>query len=188
MLNVIRLLIFSVAVALLVTATVRAEVYRNQEFGITITVPEGAVLCPVPKEQHDHGPLFLLGTSHLGGCTDSERNRLIVVFAGYNAADVTKKLHDFMKWQCINIAEDMCGVAPSDLRITGLPSEAARVDRPNRWIDIIVVTQAGTPDPSFDSSVPSINYTLRLHTRAEYLEEDLYTFRIILNTIRLSPK
>lgn len=182
-----RRFILVVAAALLSAATVKPADYRNEEFGIAIPVPKSALLCAIPENQHDHGPVFILGTTRTKACVDLDHNRAIVIFAGYNAADVTKKLHDFLKWECANVANGSCQPAPSGLQITRLPSDAARVNRPDGWIDIIVVAQAGKPDPAFDPSVPSINYELRLHTKARYLDEDLRTFRAVLATTRLSP-
>jgi hypothetical protein len=68
-----------------------------------------------------------------------------------------------------------------------MTTQAARVNRPDGWIDVIVVSQAGKPDRAFDPSVPSINYDVGLHTTPQYLDEDLRIFRAVLNTVRLSP-
>lgn len=180
---------FALLVAALLLNAAAAEmpadraIYRNDEFGITVPAPDSTLLCPTPNDQHDHGPIFLLGTSDAKNCDDSEHSRSIVIFAGYNASDATKKLQDFLKWQC----DGACLPAPTGLRIAGLPSAAARVNRPHGWIDITVVTQAGKADRAFDASVPLINYDLTLHTRALNLEEDLRTFRVVLRTVRLSP-
>lgn len=35
------------------------KVYRNQEFGITLRVPDGALLCVQPADRHNHGPHML---------------------------------------------------------------------------------------------------------------------------------
>jgi len=160
----------------------QSQIYRNQEFGIAVPVPNGALLCAYPGK-HDHGPTFLLGLATAERCRDIQRDRYVTIFASYNAADVTKKLHDFLKWEC----ETPCGRPPGSLLIAGLPTEAARVNRPGGWLDVIVVTQAGKPDPAFDPSAPLINYDLRLHTQTRYLDEDLQTFRAVLRTVRLSP-
>lgn len=181
--SLIRFFSFLVVVVAVTVAAAEPQVYRNREFGIIVPVPKGALLCSTPAGQHDHGPIFLLGSSDAKGCDDSERHRAIVIFAGYNAADVTRKLQDFLRWEC----NGSCGVAPAGLRVAELPSAAARVNRSGGWMDIIVVTQAGKSDPASDPPVPSINYDLRLHTRARNLDEDLRTFRTVLRSIRLSP-
>ena len=173
---------------LLGAATTNSEIYRNEEFGITLPIPKGALRCPIPEDEHDHGPVFLLETADTKGCRDAQHSRYIDVFAGYNATDETKTLQGFLKWECANFAKQLCRPAPRGLHVTGLPSAAAQVNRSDGWIDIIVLTQAGKPDPDFDPSAPLINYNLTLQTRARYLDRDLRTFRAILRTIRLSPR
>src|ERR1700683_251142 len=76
------------------------QTYRNQEFGILVRAPEGSLLCPTNENVHDHGPVFLLGATNAKNCDDLERSRSIEIFAAYNVADVTKKLEDFLKWEC----------------------------------------------------------------------------------------
>jgi hypothetical protein len=172
-----------IAAVTLSAATAKPHVYRNDEFGITVPVPQGVLLCPLPDDEHDHGPVFLLGTTDATSCRDDiKRHRYISVFASYQTDD-TKRLRDFLNWQC----EGPCRPAPGGLRVPGLRSASARVDRPSGWIEIIVVTQAGTPDPDFDASIPSVNYELSLYTRPNHLAADLRVFRAVLQTIRLSP-
>jgi hypothetical protein len=175
------------AVASLSAATDKPQIYRNEEFGITLPVPEGVLLCPNPDGEHDHGPVMVLDRSEAKGCNDAEGGRIVEVFASFNAVQATKTLRKLLQSECTDTAKGGCRLAPPDLRISGMRSAAGRVNRSGRWIDIFVVTQAGKPDPAFDASVPSVNYVLWLHTRPERLEEDLRTFRAVLATIRLSP-
>ena len=179
----------AIAVAALLSApATKPEIYRNPEFGIVLPAPAGALLCATPQDEHDHGPVFLLGTTDATSCHDDiEHHRYVDVFASYNVSDDTKKLHEFLKWECAHVAKGPCRPAPGGLCVPGLPSAAARVNRSDGWIEIIVVTQAGTPDPDFDPSVPFINYDLSLHTTPDHFEDDLRVFRIELQTIRLSP-
>lgn len=163
------------------------RVYRNDEYGMTVPIPKSAQLCSFPEDEHDHGPLLILGSDDRTACYDQPHNRYIVVFAGYNAADDTKRLGDFLRWECAEIGGGHCHAAPEGLRIAHMKTRSGRVNRSDGWIDIFVVTQAGKPDPNFDASVPSINYDLRLHTTPRHLGEDLRTFRAVLNTVRLSP-
>jgi hypothetical protein len=163
-------------------------VYRNKEYGIFLPIPSGAWLCPVPDDQTHHGAEFLLGTQDASLCKSSSGKRWISIFAGYNAAEVSKTLHAFLKWQCVNEANESCGQAPAGLSINGLSTEAARIDHPDGSITIIVVTQAGKPDANFDASVPSINYDLSLHTNASHLDEDLAVFRAVLHTAKIAPR
>ena len=175
------------AVTLLAAAGPGPRVYRNEEFGITVPVPKGALLCAYP-DQHDHGPVFLLATADAKRCQDEiESHRYIDIFASYQVDDETKRLDGFLKEQCIGVAGGPCRQPPRGLRVPGLRSEAARVNRSDGWLYILVVTQAGKPDPAFDPTVPSINYDMSLHTRPENLAEDLRVFRAVLRTIQLSP-
>ncbi|HYW67625.1 MAG TPA: hypothetical protein VFB10_13035 [Candidatus Dormibacteraeota bacterium] len=189
MMHVIRVAaLLATATASIFARSVGPEVYRNEEFGITAPVPEGALLCPTPQNEHDHGPLFLLGTRDSKRCQDVERQRAIDVFASYNAIQATKTLDKFLRSECRNTFKAECRPAPSGLQVNGLPSKAARVSCPDGWIDIFVVTQAGKPAPDFDASVPSVNYDLSLHTTPGHLKEDLPIFRAVLATIQLSPE
>jgi len=185
--RLLQAVIVLIAIGLISAAGKGTKVYRNEEFGISVPIPTGAILCPVSGDQHDHGPVFLLGDRSVKRCQDSERGRSVVVFAGYNAAEATKRLHEFLEWECLHVSKGPCTPARGGLAVVGRPSEAATVNRPDGWTDIIVVTQAGKPDPDFDASVPSINYELRLHTRTDHLEEDLHMFRTVLSTITFSP-
>jgi hypothetical protein len=176
-------------VTLLSAATNKPQVYRNAEFGIALPVPVGVMLCPTLKDEHDHGPLMLLDRFQAKRCTDAEWGRFISVFAMYNAADITKTLNSFLQSECADpdTGKGECGPAPPHLQIGGMRSAAGTVNHSNGWMDIIVVTQAGKPNPGFDASVPSVNYVMRLRTRQEHQEADLRTFRTVLQTIQLSP-
>jgi hypothetical protein len=73
------------------------------------------------------------------------------------------------------------------LSVNGLATEAARINHLNGAIEIIVVTQAGKPNPEFDSSVPSFGYDMRLNTDASHLDADLAVFRAVLKAVKLDP-
>jgi hypothetical protein len=176
-----------IASLLLSSQTPSTQVYRNDEFGITVPVPNGPLFCVPPEDRHDHGPIFLPGSSDPGACDDIDHNRHVLIFASYNAVEDRKTLRDFFKDQCTGIGGGTCLKAPEGLRIPGMATKAGRVNRSDGWIDVIVVTQAGKPDPAFDPSVPSVNYDLTLHTNPRYFEEDLRIFRTVLSTVRLAP-
>lgn len=161
-------------------------VYQNHEFGITMPVPAGVLLCSTPNNERDHGPIMLLHSSDAEGCKDSERARAIDIFASYNAADATRTLNGFLNWQCSHLVRS-CLPAPGNLHVRGRASVAAMQRGPSEWIDVIVLTQGGAPDPKFDAAVPSINYTIRLHTKQATLEQDLQTLRLLLRTVKLAP-
>lgn len=176
-------------VTLLSAASDKPQIYRNGEFGITLSVPKGVMLCPNSEDVHDHGPLMLLNSSDAKRCSDAEWGRYIEVFAEGNAADATKTLNGFFRSSCSDpdTGKGKCGPPPADLLIAGMKIAAGTVNHPNGWTDVIVVTQAGKPDPAFDATVPSVNYVLRLRTNPKHQEEDLRTFRTVLQTIQLSP-
>ena len=162
------------------------QLYRNEEFGIRLTIPKGLQLCVPPEHEHDHGPVFLLRHTKSRACDDLSDERYVAIFAGYNAVDGTKRLGDYLKSVCTGIGRGRCRLAPRDLQIAGMRSKAGRVNRKDGWIDIFVVTQGGKPDPQFDATVPSVNYDLSLHTTARHFDEDLRTFRELLSTVKLS--
>lgn len=171
-----------------IAAPSQTAVYRNGDYGISLNIPKEVLLCPVTEDQASHGASFLVGTDDVKLCKQSNDKRWISVFAGYNAADVSKTLRSFLTWQCENEAKGPCGPAPADLRIHGVLTQAARIDHRNAAIQIIVVAQAGKPDPDFDPTVPSINYEFSLHTDTGHLAADLGAFRRLLNTVRIAPQ
>ncbi len=168
-------------------------VYRNKEFGIFLTAPKGALLCHIHGNGIDHGPSLLLGTQDSRLCGQYSGRRWIGIFGGCNCAEESKTLHTFLKSECeydlhnVTDHNGVCSSAPTDLSVNGLPSEAVRIGFPSGLIEIIVVTQAGKPDPDFDASVPSVNYSLSLYTDVSHLDEDLAVFRAVLSTVKLAP-
>lgn len=192
--RVSRVLIGLVILCSVASAASRKSVYRNDEYGIFIQIPPDAWLCPAGGNGVDHGAALLLGSKDVSLCKSySRQKRRILIFGGFNAAEVSKTLHTFLKWQCTNAALDwkepnaVCRSAPPDLRVNSSASEAARIDHSNGSIEIIVVTQAGKPDPGFDSSVPYVNYDLSLSTDAKHFDADLAVFREVLKAVRLDP-
>jgi hypothetical protein len=166
----------------------QAKVYRNRDFGIVVPIPHGLYLLgPHKMTGIDHGPQLFFKPTSVEDCAKGACDRYISVFAGCNCVVDTAKLHDFLEQQCASIANGPCLPAPEDLNVNVLRSEAARVNHADGTVEIIVVTQAGKPDPGFDSSVPSVNYAISLWTSEQHMNEDLRTFRIILKTIRISP-
>lgn len=177
------------------SATSHKSVYRNEDYGIYLHVPSGAWLCPTEGNGSDHGPALLLGSEDASVCrSHSRQKRWIMIFGSGNAAEETKTLHSFLKYLCTRLPEEWnepgevsCIPAPADLSVNGLPSDAARIDHTNGTIEIIVVTQAGKPDPDFDASVPSFNYSFSLYTDVSHLNADLAVFRAVLKAVKLAP-
>jgi hypothetical protein len=164
--------------------------YRNHQYGIVLPIPPGTLPCIPPVYEGtgaDHGPQILLGTKDASLCSKSSGKRYVDVFASYNASEDTKTLHALLESACEFEVKRRCSPAPTDLKFNGLKSEAGRFDRSDGSIEIIVVAQAGRPDPDFDASVPSINYELSLKTDAAHLDQDLFVLRKLLKTIRIAP-
>jgi hypothetical protein len=168
----------------------RSSVYRNNDYGIYLPIPKGAWLCPASGYGIDHGPALLLGSTEANVCRSSSEKRMITIFASPITED-DKTLHSFLNSLCSYAPLDehdpslVCVPAPDGLSVNGLPSEAARVNLLNGWVEIIVVTHAGKPDPNFDASVPSMDYDLRLYSNASHFDDDLMVFRTMLNTIKI---
>ncbi|MGO9084561.1 MAG: hypothetical protein ACLQBK_04980 [Candidatus Sulfotelmatobacter sp.] len=184
-----RVLIGLVILCSVTGAASHQAIYRNQDYGIVLPVPSGALLCAVPADAHgiDHGPQLLLGTKDATLCREWSGKRYMDVFASYNVADDTKLLHDLLEYSCHSEVKKACSPAPTGLHIPGMKTEAGRLDRPDGSLEIIVVTQAGKADPGGDSSVPSINYAFNLNTDPQHLDTDLTIFRAMLNTVRIAP-
>ncbi len=163
-------------------------IYRNVDYGITLPVPSDAQMCPVSSsDRTHHGATFLLGTKDISQCKSSSEKRWITIWAQYNASEDTKTLHAFLQWQCQYEAKGQCLAPPEGLQLNSLPSEAARVNLPDGSIEILIVTQAGKPDPDFDSTVPANNYELSLHTNPRSFEQDMAVFREFLGSIKIAP-
>lgn len=185
-LSLVGLLVFVSAAG----AASQRALYRNHEYGIVLPIPQNTLPCIPPVYEGngaDHGPQILLGTTDARYCSKSAGKRYVNVFASYNASDDTKTLHALLESTCQSVIKRQCSPAPADLHFGGLKSEAGRLDRSDGTIQVIVVTQAGKPDPDFDSSVPSINYELLLYTDAQHFDQDLSIFRTLLKTIRIAP-
>ncbi len=184
-----RVLIGFVILCSVAGAASHRAIYRNQDFGIVLPVPSGALLCAVPDDAHgiEHGAQMLLGTEDATLCRKWSGKRYMDVSGYYNVADDTKLLHDLLEYSCQSEVKKECSLAPAGLHIPGMKTEAGRLDRPDGSIKIIVVTQAGKPDPDGDPSVPSINYEFNLNTDVQHLDKDLTIFRAMLNTVKIAP-
>jgi hypothetical protein len=188
-----RALISLVILSSAASAASPTSVYRNRDYGIFLHIPSGAWLCPYGGNGSDHGPALLLGSEDASVCRSYSRQKRWILIFGESVTEESKTLHTFLKSLCAYDSLDwkepdaVCNPAPADFRVNGLPSEAARINHSNGSIEIIVVTQAGKPNPDFDASVPSFNYDMRLYTDAGHLADDLAVFRTVLKAVRLDP-
>lgn len=189
-----RIRLFRLLTALVFSLTAigtfsQSQFYRNREFGISLPIPQGTLACISPVYQGngiDHGPQILLWPIDASFCSKSSGKRYVGIFAG-PMTDDWKTLHGHLESLCEDDGKRACSAAPTGLQINGLQSKAGRLDHPDGTIEIIVVTAAGRPDPDYDPKVPLFNYSLSLDTDAQHLDDDLKIFRVILQTIRISP-
>lgn len=186
-----RVLISLVILCSVASAAPRKSLYRNKQYGIFLRIPQGAWLCPTEGNGINHGPALLLGSKDANVCRSySRQKRWVSIFGQYNDDET---LHAFLNRLCADDPLDwnepgaVCTAAPADLSVEGLLGEAARINHSNGSIEIIVVTQAGRPNPEFDTSVPSFEYSLSLNTDAVHLDADLAVFRAVLKALKLDP-
>lgn len=185
-----RVLIGMVVLCSAASAFPRESVYQNKQYGIFLHIPSAAWLCPQGGGS-DHGPFLLLGSKDASRCrSDLRQNRWISIFGQYSDGET---LHTFLNRLCAdtpppgNDFEEVTNSAPTDLGVGGLPSNTARINHSNGAIEIIVVTQAGKPNPEFEASVPSFEYSFSLNTDTRHLDSDLAVFRAVLKAVRLAP-
>jgi hypothetical protein len=164
----------------------------NPEFGLYVPVPEGLKLCEMPEvdddadTHHDHGPVVFLDPADSQTCdaNEPEHRRAIYVSAWYNATDETRTLKSFRRDECKN---ERCLPAPTGLSFPNSRSTSFRVNRPDGWIDIVVLTQAGHDDFAFPGDPEfRVNYIATLHTDPAHLAADLRLFRAHLRKIRFT--
>lgn len=192
----ISILSFLIITWLFDIAISRANTYKNKEFGIEMSIPDDVLLCSSPNDEHDHGPLILLETTDSKCCdldnendcgVDRGQTRYISIFSSYNVIEAMKTPQKYLEWECANFEKDPCVPDPYGLRIDKFPSSAIKIQHADGWVDIRFVTQAGKPAQDVDPSVPSFNYSFALHTKEEFLQNDLCIFRHILKIIRIAP-
>lgn len=189
MIRRIQVVVVLMIAVLVIAESCRAKVYQNEEFGIELQIPKGVFLCPRPLGEHDDGAMLLLRAVHRNSCADIldsyERTRYVGIFAEYNVLWDSGHLPDFLKEMCAGVPKGPCGKPPDGLDLPGLASFAGRVDHPDGWTYIIVVTEA---TPSTDPTAPSIYYDITLHTNKQHLQRDIAVLRTVLGTIRINPK
>jgi len=139
---------FLLASLLLSPQASKTQVYRNDEFGIKVTIPSGVLYCVLAEYQHDHGPVFLLGSSDPSACDDLDHQRYVLIFASYNAVEETKKLHDFLKEQCAGVGGGPCDPSvPSINYDVGLHTTARYLDEDLRIFRAVLNTVRLAPPP-----------------------------------------
>jgi hypothetical protein len=113
------------------------------------------------------------------------------IFGFFNATDDGATLHTFLESWCENSTEaiiqhrPVCTMPPPDLKLIGLPSEAAKINNADGTVEILVVTQARELDHNFAPPAPSLNYVMSLQTDPSHLDTDLVIFREMLMHLKL---
>jgi hypothetical protein len=203
--------IAAMAVRMVVPAA--AEVVRaNPIFGLYEPIPDGLQPCEVPDEligegrsYYDHGTIIYLNPRdsqlcsldtpeveacyrHRNGprCDWFGHRRAMSVSMVFNAFDETRTLAGLKRQACRDVGRGRCAPAPKDLHFPNSRTGSFRVDRRDRWIDIVVVTQAGHDDFAFPGDPEfAVNYEATLHTDRAHFDADLRLFRMHLEMLRL---
>jgi hypothetical protein len=154
--------------------------YRNDEFGIRLTIPGDLRACVAQPDQHDSGmSMFFQQTAT---CGEFSTQRFVGVSLSYNLTPDTETLTEFAYRTCHQAPGIQCRAAPNGLSIPGAGGIARRLDYPNGWVDIDVMAQAW-PDVKNDPKKPFINYEITLHTTPAFLSRDLSVLRKILRGV-----
>jgi hypothetical protein len=157
----------------------------NDEFKFSVSVPAAMVSCEAASGTHPHGFTILLRPGKQG-CSASTPQPYVGLFGDYNV------LYAQAPAQTLNL---LCppsqGTAPGELENLAFPGHASALCRRNDrkgWVDLFVVTQAGSWPDKEPPDVPFINYTAQLHTRPARLAGDLEASKKILATVNISAK
>jgi hypothetical protein len=151
--------------------------YKNEEFLITASVPDGGTLCGTSTTEHDHGPVISLGGTG-AGCDESPNGRFMELFASYSATGELVSLKKFLGSQCIDVGGGRCRVPQGQFSIEGKETAFGLVQHPNGINDVFVVTQA-----MIGTNV--VTYACHLHTSKTHQEADIATFKEFLKNLRL---
>ncbi len=170
------------AVAVLAGSTAAgAEIYRNEQWGVSFPYPTGLADCVGTYYGTDHGPIMFLDPSASQLCDGDRHRRAISMFNVYNIVQRTATLPGLLEFAC----EEKCTATPGELRFPGLKSLSGRSNHSDGWIEIVVVAHPG--EANLEDSF--INYTLSLHTDRAHLETDFRTLRSVLDSMAFTtPK
>ncbi len=159
--------------------------YSNVTFGLSVVVPDGARVCGGDQNSQDHGVVILLDRRDAGDCAYDPKRRAILTFSFFDALDETQTLDGLRRWAAALVDGGREGLVPNGLQIDKFPSQSTRTDRPDGWVDIVVVAQSGHGSTAA-SHAPSVNHALTLHTQPSHLEKDLAIFRQVLASVRIT--
>jgi hypothetical protein len=172
----------------------RAAIYENPEYGIETDLPNDLPNCNGVFDEHDHGFVFFLNPRDSNACGDiikEIRHRTVSLFAYGNAIDDTGTLKLYQRSVCqdeVKYYHSKCVSAPRGLRMGTAANATARINHPDGWVDIVVLTQGGHwPGQAADDPTPAVNYSMTLRTDRAHLKGDLRRFESVLRAIRFVP-
>jgi hypothetical protein len=194
-------LLFFVLAIVLFPGNARSEDYVNEEWGLTVATPQGALECkPKPQRddegneffEHDHGPLYFLDGSPNHKCSDETLSPSISIFAFYDTSEGREDLPKFVRKWCHLEPHATCSAGPKGLKFGPLESRSIFIAHPvtsdrkpiHGWVDIEVYAQ-GEKTTDEDGFIGNINYIATLRTKPEFLKRDLPKFREFLSQIKV---
>lgn len=157
----------------------------NREFKFSASVPIAMVSCEAATGSHPHGFTILLRPGKQG-CSSSTPQPYVGLFGDYNvlyAADPAQALSLLCPRSQSAVPREL-----QNLTFSGRASAVCGRNDRSGWIDVFVVTQAGSWPDKEKPDVPYINYTAQLHTRATRIAADLEAFKKILASVNISEK
>lgn len=161
-----------------VSACAQAAEWVQSEYGFNVRFPAHATVCDAVSGEHHIGWFLPLE----GGCEGATRR--IIVLASYNAAFQTSPEASI---DCAGAHAKRGGV---DLAFIGHRSATCLEHRPDGAILATVATQAWPqPAPSGDTEedrAPWINYYAYLESTPSRLDEDMGTFRRVVETVKIT--
>ncbi|HVZ27162.1 MAG TPA: hypothetical protein VG798_00765 [Rhizomicrobium sp.] len=166
-------LLFALAAPMMaaMAAPSQASTYRNGEYGVQATVPDGLRTCPVLSWTHEHGIGIILD----GGrdCHVKAKTAMSII-ADYNVlwddlAAIREALCKPDKTQHIVNAPDLP-------RLGGLPSAVCRRESGDGEVELQVLAVVGNPQDG-------IYYSAWLFTTEDRLDGDLPAFRDFLKAV-----
>lgn len=160
-----------------------ATSYTNVEYGFQVDLSDGGSVCGAESYQHDVGILIYL--DHQPGlCADRLIRPFIAVSANYNAVFAETALAA-LPGPCNGVTGKAVS-APVDLRIARRPSALCVRDGDDGWIDLLILTQAGSwpgAHTSPEDATALVDYNVWLHTTPQQLAHDMSQLRAVMQRI-----
>lgn len=185
-----RHMVFAATLWLTMTAVAwpaSGETYRNPEYGFAVALPPGLPKCQRPVGEPDQGVAIFLDAGS-SGCVGVAGRPLVGVFGRYNGDHLPSADAELRRACALLPGKQL--PAPPALAIDDLDTAACRVNRPDGWIDILVVAQGGARPAALGEVATTvaqgtafINYTVLLHTNVRRLDRDVDMLRLVLDRI-----